>query len=632
MARPLAEAAAIGTWEYEPAGRRFEADARGRELVGLGGDGAIRARDLLARLRPACRRHVRRLAGQLGGDAAPRAFEIVVGCAPRRGAERWLAVTGRVFERDGAMRVWVGTLIDVTEARRTGEELRLANERLSSALRKSRSGVWDWDLGGDRLYWSDEFRELHGVGPATVPTFDVWLERVQPVDRRLLRRRLALLRGGEATAWDTEYRVRAEGVEERWLRVRGTLERDGGSPSRLAGIVLDISERKRAELALQQLNKTLELRVAERTSILELQTAQLRRLAHQLTQTEQRERKKLASTLHDGLQQMLVATRMRLRLSKGDPDIARVDAMIDESISVSRSLATELSPPVLHDADLPGALIWLARWFEDRCDFAVRVECSESFPEVSETYKLFLFHAVRELLLNVLRHAGVGAATVRLDAAADAHLVIEVADEGAGFDPRRIDAAEDAGGYGLFSIRERLEAFGGRLDAGSTPGRGSRVSLHLPVEGAAGVGPIHEEHAAPGAPAVGQPGQGSAGRIRVLLADDHRLVREGLATLLRDAGSLEVVGVARDGIEAIELAQRLQPDVVLIDVNLPRLDGIEATRRIKKLEPALHVIGLSLHGGEAMEQAMWQAGISAYLSKDSAADALLETIEGLCRR
>ncbi len=115
-------------------------------------------------------------------------------------------------------------------------------------------------------------------------------------------------------------------------------------------------------------------------------------------------------------------------------------------------------------------------------------------------------------------------------------------------------------------------------------------------------------------------------KIRVLLADDHQILRQGLASLLSEEPDMEVVGEAGDGQEAIDLARTIQPDVVLMDVTMPRLDGIQATRLITSELSGISVIGLSMHEEDDMALAMRAAGAIAYLSKGGPSDALIATI------
>jgi DNA-binding NarL/FixJ family response regulator len=121
-------------------------------------------------------------------------------------------------------------------------------------------------------------------------------------------------------------------------------------------------------------------------------------------------------------------------------------------------------------------------------------------------------------------------------------------------------------------------------------------------------------------------------KIRVLLADDHAVLRAGLASLLNDEPDIEVVGEACDGQMALELAAELLPDVILMDVTMPRLSGIDATRWIVAQWPQISIIGLSMHDQESMALAMRKAGAKAYLSKDGRGEALIDAVRAQRRQ
>ncbi|HEY3109005.1 MAG TPA: response regulator transcription factor [Chloroflexota bacterium] len=114
--------------------------------------------------------------------------------------------------------------------------------------------------------------------------------------------------------------------------------------------------------------------------------------------------------------------------------------------------------------------------------------------------------------------------------------------------------------------------------------------------------------------------------IRVLLADDHTLVREGIRMCLEAIGEIAVVGEAADGKEAVELALSLEPDVVLMDISMPILSGIEATAQIKKSRPTIQVVGLSMYDNEEYVTRLLQAGASGYVLKRSAATELAAAV------
>jgi DNA-binding NarL/FixJ family response regulator len=121
-------------------------------------------------------------------------------------------------------------------------------------------------------------------------------------------------------------------------------------------------------------------------------------------------------------------------------------------------------------------------------------------------------------------------------------------------------------------------------------------------------------------------------RLRILLVDDHKLLREGLTGLLHDEPDLEIVGEAQDGLMAIEKARELQPDVILMDISMPRMNGIEATRAISRELPKINIIGLSMHEKEDMAAAMREAGAVNYLPKDTPSTLLVDAIRVAGRR
>jgi len=120
--------------------------------------------------------------------------------------------------------------------------------------------------------------------------------------------------------------------------------------------------------------------------------------------------------------------------------------------------------------------------------------------------------------------------------------------------------------------------------------------------------------------------------VRVLLVDDHAMVRQGLRSILDGYPNLDIIAEAGDGEEAITLARLLKPDLIVMDVNMPRLDGIEATRRIREELPSTYVVGLSVNEAEHIVKSMKAAGAAAFLTKESAADHLYETIGAVTRK
>jgi CheY-like chemotaxis protein len=224
-------------------------------------------------------------------------------------------------------------------------------------------------------------------------------------------------------------------------------------------------------------------------------------------------------------------------------------------------------------------------------------------------------------LFNVVKHAQGSTARVEVRRQ-DWHLQITVSDQGAGFDPATLATASDHG-LGLASIRQRLEFLGGCVGLVTAPGQGCRITLTAPLESPA---------SAPLPPATDPaPGQFSrsprhGAQLRVVLVDDHAVVRQALAQLLRQEPDLAVVGEAADGKAGVARAQELSPHVVLMDVNMPVLNGMEATLQIRATCPGVQVIGLSMFGAPEQAAAMRSAGAVAYVSKTAPAEELLAAI------
>ena len=339
---------------------------------------------------------------------------------------------------------------------------------------------------------------------------------------------------------------------------------------------------------------------------------------------------------------------------------------MSDAIIYMRTLVANLSPQILYEFGLPAALRWLGEQMQ-RYDLAVTVQIETAELQLSEDQAVLLFQCVRELLMNAVKHAKSDHAAIRITRTST-NLRIEVRDQGAGFEPPAAvianpDAVE-ASKFGLFSIRERMKALGGRFELYSAPDQGTTATLTLPLESIADSGlraestgtaishqrsvvTIGSEDAAPEVishqprpsaptPKTHSPTRNTPSRpIRVLLVDDHAIVRQGLRGVLESYPDVEVVGEAMDGEEAVAAAEALQPSHVVMDINMPKLSGIQATARIKSRCPDVFVIALSVHASGPMEDAIIQAGATILLTKGAVVSelysAILTTLSGAAR-
>lgn len=532
-------------------------------------------------------------------------------------------------------------LIREVEQRKSAEEaLQLSNDRLRAVLENSRDVIYRFNVQSNRFdYISPSAKVVVGFSSEELMLLGSQesMEMIHPDDLDAFRKtieRLATEGTGEA-----EYRQRTRTGSYCWVSNRMALSKDEhGEPLYRDGAIRDISRRIEIEHSLRELNNTLEQRVEERNAEVTALADQLRQLASELILAEQRERQRIAKVLHDHIQQMLVAAKLQISVLaqrqqneqlKGAAE--SVSSLIDQTISASRHLTSELSPPVLYDAGLGPALQWIARSFLEKHGLSVEVQFDPSGEPEDDDVQAFTFHAVREMLLNIVEHSGVKKALVRGFRGDDDRVHIVVSDEGAGFDPTPLQTGGKSDGFGLFSIQQRLKHMGGRVEIESTPGKGTRIELVAPPAA----------HVKRSSPAATRQNRSAAqvdevathpGKIRIVLADDHPILRQGIASLLRMAADLEVVGEASNGEQAVALTQSLHPDVVIMDISMPVVNGIDATRVIKQRLPKVHVVGLSMHAEGEMSSAILAAGADAYVTKGGPPEALINAIRNTQRR
>ena len=413
-----------------------------------------------------------------------------------------------------------------------------------------------------------------------------------------------------------------------------------GIPSerKVAILFNDITERKASQARLEQFAEELEQKVSERTHELVSSQQQLQALATQLNLAEQQERSRLAAELHDHLAQLLVLVRLKLGQAKAGPlsrsieMIKQAEVVVDDSLTYTRNLVAELSPPVLHEFGLFTALRWLGEQMKRyQLTVTVRINTPEEL-KLPENQAVLLFQSVRELLLNAAKHAGSKKAVIEA-LGCKGFLRILVEDNGVGFNPKTLSSQQPSATsskFGLFSIRQRMEALGGRLELHSNPGEGTRATLILPMSDL-----LEQPNSA--SQSKVQPSDNvmravstvctKVGPCRVLIADDHTMVRQGLRLVLQAFTDIEVIAEASNGLEAIDLAKKLRPSVVVMDINMPLMNGIEATSKIRTALPETIVIGMSVNASGDNQEAMQLAGATLLLPKEAAGDQLYGAIQ-----
>jgi PAS domain S-box-containing protein len=457
-------------------------------------------------------------------DQAAGASEHEMAVARERGQaldERWhVRTSGSRFwgsgtmnalrDEDGRLRGYAKVLRDNTRRREDEQALIDSESRFRRAVEAAAVPVMLYTDDGEILAVSDAVVEITGYARDEIATVDAWLMRAYSAEAAAtLAPRIAEHFADRRPIGPAEMEVRtATGEVRTWVFSAGEPETARDGRLFYACFASDVTERKRAEAALVALNETLDARVTERTQALAERTEQARALAGALTLAEQRERHRIAEVLHDHVQQLLYGVQIKLQLlPKAVPEkvptvTGEISTLVSEALQAARSLTVELSPPVLQGEGLTAALRWLATQMEDTHGLRVAVSATGDGPPLSEERRVFVFQLVRELLFNVVKHAGVDEARVSVDEV-PGRLTVRVEDDGVGFsrpaDAVSADAFSDAGqpeagqpeagqadapgstGFGLVSLRQRLGPLGGRLTIVSSPGAGTRVEIELPL-------------------------------------------------------------------------------------------------------------------------------------------------------
>ena len=381
----------------------------------------------------------------------------------RQGDDKYWTITFGALTRSEQSDCFLLVARDVTDHMRVEKALRKSEEAFRKLFEENPIGIVlaSLDLtvtkANNALCAMIGFSESELLGQKlSGPPFGANVGGSSEMNRLLL---------GEIRSFGSETILETRRKQPVWAHVTTSVLRDGdGIPSQVFQMIENIQDRKNSEEQLMAYQE------------------QLQSLASEVALSEERERRRIATDLHDRIGQSLAFARLTLAGIPEQRGIKEVRELIEQAIVDTRSLTFELSPPVLYELGLGPALEWLARKILEEHGIQTKFHDDGQPKPLDENFRVVLFQAVRELLVNVVKHAQATHARVLLRREGDALRII-VEDDGVGFEVSNVAAKPDAiRTFGLFNIRERVEYLGGRVKLRSEPGSGTRVTLMAPLK------------------------------------------------------------------------------------------------------------------------------------------------------
>ena len=359
-----------------------------------------------------------------------------------------------------------GIVVDVTERKLVERELMESRIRYRTLFENTPVGIGMATLDGLILAGNKAMHQMAGYSEADMGKLHVKDIYANPKDRKPLLRRL--LRGEPIR----EFEVSMKRKDGTLLDASLTINRitvDGKDA--ILTMIRDITAHKETERKLLDYQQ------------------QLRSLASELSLAEERERRHIATYLHDHIGHGLAMCKIKLGVLREslppihrDGNLDEINGIIEQAIQCTRSLTSELSPPVLYEMGLVAAIEWLAESVNEQYGIQVTVKNTRQFKKLNANLQILLFQAARELLTNIVKHAQAQKVEIYIRSHED-KIHIEVKDDGVGFDTSHLlSTITKNGKFGLFNIRERFNHFGGHVDIQSQPGCGTCATIVAPLE------------------------------------------------------------------------------------------------------------------------------------------------------
>ena len=379
--------------------------------------------------------------------------------------------------------------------------------------------------------------------------------------------------------------------------------------------------------------------LAQANEALKANEDMLRQLSGRLLQLQDDERRHIARDLHDITGQKLAFQSIVLsQLITAATDAATKSALAECQQLTSqvgeeiRTLSYLLHPPLLDELGLSSAVHWYTQGFEKRTGIHVQVEIPRDFPRLPADVETTLFRVIQESLTNVHRYADSAKAFIRVARVGD-EVNLEIGDYGKGIRAELLKSSRNAVaplGVGIQGMKERMRQLSGRLEVTSSPNKGTVVTAALPIrERRTELASMPDRSSVEETSNPRGETQETAVSIRrrILIADDHEVLRRGIRTMIESEKDWEVCGEAIDGKEVVDKAAALNPDLIILDINMPVLNGVAAVRQILRNRPQTKILVFSVHDSEQTVRETLSAGAHGYLSKAKAGQELVQVVK-----
>ncbi len=483
---------------------------------------------------------------------------------------------------------------------------------LASLMESLAVGVAVAARNGDILYMNSCFLETLGQPSRKISAGSNLKSFVAAASWRHLEE--AMSHGALET---TEGEIKVTGSENGVRTIRVSFSPFPDAPAAIKITATDITDLVKAQAALK----------ASKDS--------MNSLSARVLQLQDEERRRLARDLHDTVGQEIVVVLMTLDTiartwEKPDP---KAQENLLEAVDWLRKVESEirtfsylLHPPLLDDMGLASALSWYMEGFSKRSGISVQLSLPDNLPRLSLQAETALFRVTQESLSNVIRHSKSKQAWVQV--ALEPHcLKLSIRDEGRGFD-QAAHARSTPSGVGIEGMRGRLRSLGGSLDVRSGA-YGTEVVASVPLSAG---GAIHSDSVRARRQQESETTPVASGLAkRILIVDDHEVARKGIRFLVNEEDDLEICGEAQDGVEAFEKVQSLNPDLVILDLNMPGGGGFSAANRIRNAGLTPKILIYTTHTFPGLERIARAADCDGFVVKANATQDLIRGIRAVLR-